>query len=449
MQHARRVFVIGLAIALAPLAALAQSQTRPGSNAATYNHQLQIGPVPGLTTAWYPAPTKTAVPLGVTLQFKAKGQRAGTVEWTGARELGRGRGLSTAECHLNTPGPHTVTMEYTDGNGEPRREVSALIVIDTSVFPIHISIPKPWTDSLQIDETSSNESTMRYFFGHSIAKLRKVGEGHYLTSTNRWFHLQVTVEPSGFAPLLEWRVNGKAQEHLGTDIMMQVFPPRQHEIEAGSPENARAIKLETYRVQVTSHTPRVDNIPEGSPVTFTAVTDPPGYEDEITWLASTKYGACEPLMGQGPEFTVTFRNTFGANGRWLGAKADNAVFANDTKDICPPGFSKPPGFTVCTPDNFAIAFNNEFCDAAQGLAFMVPDGHLDTAFTKTCINQVFAKPQWNCSPSEGTCLCYNTEGCDLVAAFCAEGESVDPGQSSGPTGIGAGCDPPSSGPVEP
>lgn len=337
MKSVKNLFLVTLAVLLIPFTALAQSRTRPGPHAATYNSQLQIGPVPGFTTAWYPAPTETAVPLGVTLQFKAKGRRAGTVEWTGAREIGGRRGTSTAECRLDTPGPHTVTMAYTDQDGELRQESSLLSVIDTSVFPITLSTPRLWEDPVLVDESSSNETTMRYFFGDSIAAVRQISDGRYLTSSNRWFHLEVDVEPAGFAPLLEWRLNGKAQRHLGAAIMMQVFPPRQHAIEVGSPDKSQEITLEAYMVHINDK-PGIDQISEHSPVTFTAVTDPPGYESEITWLASTKYGTCEPAMGRGREFTVTFRGTFGDDGRWMGVKADNTVFNADGKGTAPLGF---------------------------------------------------------------------------------------------------------------
>ena len=46
------------------------------------------------------------------------------------------------------------------------------------------------------------------------------------------------------------------------------------------------IDVETYSVSITSHLSNVDFIPEGEPITFEAVTNPPGYEDEIVWLST-------------------------------------------------------------------------------------------------------------------------------------------------------------------
>ncbi len=57
-----------------------------------------------------------------------------------------------------------------------------------------------------------NQATMDYHFDRdSVAALREVAPGRYRTSTHRWLHLAVEVEPAGFAPLVEWRLDGKVQ----------------------------------------------------------------------------------------------------------------------------------------------------------------------------------------------------------------------------------------------
>ena len=89
---------------------------------------------------------------------------------------------------------------------------------------------------------------------------------------------------------------------------------------------------------ITGHVPEGDIVPEGVPVTFTAVTEPPGYEEDITWLATTKYGTGVPILGRGPTFTTQFDNTFGPHPdgglwQWLGVKADNAAAGQDQKTL--------------------------------------------------------------------------------------------------------------------
>ncbi len=77
--------------------ALAQKAPSPGSandDAARRPNEphgltgaLSIGPIEGLTTAWHTAPAETAIPLGITLQFRQPAPPEATVVWTGAQEV--------------------------------------------------------------------------------------------------------------------------------------------------------------------------------------------------------------------------------------------------------------------------------------------------------------------------------------------------------------------------
>ena len=136
---------------------------------------------------------------------------------------------------------------------------------------------------------------------------------------------------------MEWRVDGKAVG-LGLSLDHSFVSVGVHTISVGPPDRAQEILVETYDVNFTSHIPGVDIVPEGEPVTFDAVTDPPGFESFITWIATTKYGTGTPVLGYGPVFTVQFDDTWteledGSIFQWLGVKADNAVFGQDQKII--------------------------------------------------------------------------------------------------------------------
>lgn len=305
----------------------AQHQTQrvdPG----LFNDVLEIGPVEGLTSIWHKAPRETAVPLGATLEFRTEHQ--GRVDWSGAQIVDIRKGRYVAKYVAQTEGKHVVSVEYLDRDGELVTEQSLLRVLDTSIHPVRVSNVRLSVIPVELDASNLNASTMSYYFrDESIAGMRQMDNGHYLTSSNRWFTLEADVEPSEFSPLLEWRHDGKALEPLEA-IRMRVFPPRLHTISAGPIENLQEITLETYLVEIARNR-NSENVPEEAPVTFTARTIPPGYESEISWMASTKYGECEPLTGKGPEFTVSFRDTFGAEGRWLGVKADQAIFGEDKK----------------------------------------------------------------------------------------------------------------------
>ena len=296
-----------------------------------YHGHLEIGPVAALTTDWHASPRASAIPLGTTVQFRIKDSRDFYVQWIGAREVERRGSWSIAEAHFQTPGPQVVGVRYINPYEEEIEEIATFDVIDLSLQPLRISPIEMTAEPMVFDAANPNADTMRYFFqGSSIAQVRRLAEDRYLTSSNRWMDVSVEVEPAAFAPLLEWRLNGEAQIALGAQLHMRVFPPREHRIAVGPLTHERAASLQTYLVHITSHQTD-DDIPDGVPVTFTAVTEPAGHEDLITWMASTKYGHCAPLLGEGPSFTTVFDNTFGEDGQWLGVRADNAIVSQDSK----------------------------------------------------------------------------------------------------------------------
>ena len=297
---------------------------------------FQIGPVPGLTTAWHPAPAVTSVPLGSKLTFKRQQRWGVSISWRGATQVSSDRYWSVAEYHADTTGRHVVTVEYLKADGELVAEHCALDVVDFAAEQIRFSAVEASVDPVVLDSDDLNASTFDYFAGGSIAGLRRVSGNHYRTSVGRWIHLEIEIEPAGFAPLIEWRYTSQ-EPTLGTSRKLRFSQPAVHSISVGPTADPWEVLLETYQVEITSHVSNQTVIPTDVPVTFTAVTDPRGFEEEITWLASTKYGSCDPVMGQGAEFTVRFEDAWGSDERtrepfqWLGVKADHVVFNQDQK----------------------------------------------------------------------------------------------------------------------
>lgn len=324
-----KTFYLYSVLSLVAFGAEAQHQAVPVDRSA-FHDNLEIGPVEGLTTRWHKAPIETAVPLGTTLQFRVRGR--GPVMWRGAQILEIRGDRWVAKFDARHVGRHVVAAEYTNTAGERVLERSVLDVVDTSVHPIRVSDVNLTVRPVEIDAENLNASTMHYFFrNESIARVKQIGQDHYVSSTNRWLTLEANIEPAGFESLIEWRHDGTPLDALGR-IKLQLFTTRLNTISVGPVNDSREIKLETYAVKITSHR-NGDDVPEWTPVTFTAETVPPGYENEIKWMASTKYGSCRPLSGQGPRFTVTFQSTNGAEGRWLGVKADNTSVAKDGKPL--------------------------------------------------------------------------------------------------------------------
>ncbi|MGH2625358.1 MAG: hypothetical protein ACRDHY_01750, partial [Anaerolineales bacterium] len=133
------------------------------------------------------------------------------------------------------------------------------------------------------------------------------------------------------------------QAMVGSPAVLTFSEPGVYSVWVGIGATARRIVFEIYRTRITSHEDG-DVIPDGVPVTFTAETDPPGFEEDITWLASTSYGVSDPVRGEGRSFTVRFSDTFGRKWmaehfvQWLGVRADNAVFGQDQKVPPSPDF---------------------------------------------------------------------------------------------------------------
>lgn len=318
------LLVLFLAV-LAPVAGHGQATTTP-FDPSTLSSRVEIGPVAGLSTTWHRAPHASAVPLGTTLRLRVRVSPGADAIWTGARELDTLQGRSVAELRFDRLGPQEVDIRIV--GAEESSETFRFEAIDLGGQPPRFGRPRLTVEPIEIDTVNPNPSSMAYFFqGSSIAELTEAEPGRYRTSVNRWITLATEVEPAALAPLVEWRLDGKPLAGLGSRLRAQLFTTGRHHVSAGTGEPA---ELETYRVRLTSPR-RGEPIATGRPVTFSAETDPPGFENEITWLASTKYGHCDPLLGRGSEFTTTFTGTVGESGSWLGVRADDAVLGLDGK----------------------------------------------------------------------------------------------------------------------
>ena len=345
VRHSGRIafaalIVIALMAALVGLRLSASAEAPPATLDTATQPTFAIGPIEGLTSSWYMAPPVTSIPLGTIAYFHQACSPDAAVIWTGAQEVDRDAQGSTAMSLLLQPGAHTVSVRLPAHRGAA--EITSqcrLNVQDISVDQIIVSPIEAWVDPVEIDEglpqDELNEVTMDYFFGLSIAALHDLGNGQYLTSVDRLIHMAVEVDPPGFAPLMEWRIDGHARE-IGASTTTWFTDIGNHVAEVGPLLNPAEIDIETYSVAITSHTSGEDIIFEGEPVVFIAETDPPGYENEITWLSSTMYGSAEPIRGEGLIFIAEFNDTWGIdeNGnpfQWLGVKADNAAFNQDQK----------------------------------------------------------------------------------------------------------------------
>jgi hypothetical protein len=188
-----------------------------------------------------------------------------------------------------------------------------------------------------VDLTRTEPAVMAEHAMHqpSVAAFRQLSKNSFRTSVDQEIRLTARVASNRLASRLEWRVLA-GQRLLGVlrggEVRFAFSKPGRYTVEVGP----RVLTFQIYRTVLTSHVTGRDTVPAGVPVTFTAVTQPPGFEQDITWVASGGEGGAEPLLGHGASFTVTFGDE-AANE--LGVKADNAAFTQST--VLPPPPSGP------------------------------------------------------------------------------------------------------------
>lgn len=382
---------------LASAGSQAQSATLPAVPG-DWNQRLEIGPVEGLTTDWHHAPKETGIPLGTLVSLRVRAPWTHTVRWTGAREVERTPTWSRAEVPIAGPGNRLVTVEIEEHDGDEVRETLRLSTVDLGGQAPGIRSVRIVEEELVLDGEDLNLATMRRFFGDSsVAAVRRVAEGHYRTSSQRWFVLEGEAEPASLTPLLEWSVNGRVQEALGGRTRMAIFPPGRHRVTAGAQAalEGPSLEMETYLVRITG-TPAGGEVPELQQVTFRAETVPAGFEDDITWMASTKYGSCDPLLGRGPTFTTRFSGTYGPEGRWLGVRADHAGFDLDGK-----------------PGDFPFSLAEELKEETREGFIAVADEFSISACRELCPPDEYCCASFACPPGESPCcvsVCDNEYG---------------------------------------
>lgn len=449
-QLSRNMGIIGIALVGALFGAMLLTHAEPSAAPAptlaltqAEEPTFRFGPIEGLTSSWHAAPPATSIPLGTYLQLHQPASLQNTVTWIGAEEVARDAQGSTAECWLLQPGSYTVGVEVTGGFQTSRQDVngfssfSELDVVNIAVDDIAVSVTDVWVDPVEIDENlpedELNELTMSYYFGESIARLTDLGDSAYRTSVNRAVHASVDVDPPGFAPLIEWRINDEPLM-LGPMalLLFAMDDIGNHVVGIGPIWTAEVIEIETYSVTITSHTSGEDVVPEGEPIVFVAETNPPGYEAEITWLSSTKYGTAIPVLGQGPVFIAQFDDTWdvddnGNLGQWLGVKADNTAFGQDQKEIgcCQPSpnCGVCPGRGNCFADNGTVGCADaDICNAVCAIAPSCCEVQWDQACADlaSAVAGIFGPCQMgsgNCLQANGTPGCDDRSCCELICAL--------------------------------
>ena len=118
---------------------------------------------------------------------------------------------SVAECPLRKVGSHLIRVQVLVPDGVDGQNSIDLDVVDIAPESIELSL-SVWVDPVELDQNSTNEETMFYYFMFpSVAELKDLGDGRYRTSVRRRVNFDATVNPPGFKPLIEWRFDNTAR----------------------------------------------------------------------------------------------------------------------------------------------------------------------------------------------------------------------------------------------
>ncbi len=295
---------------------------------------LLLGPIAEITTGWHPAPEAVSVPIGRTLRLRQDAPESAIVTWSGAVEERRDESSSWAYCPLDAAGTVTISAAVESPGGARVDHQIEVTVVDQPVAVIEVTSVEARAKPLPIDEESPNDRVVAVFKNQaSVARLRSDGEDGWITSIRRRIRLRAAVEPPVAGSIMEWRVNGEPVG-LGRDLEWGFDTEGEYEIAVGPPDAEWTKRMKIYRV--VGQPP--EEVKDGEVLNLEAWTVPPGYGDEIQWLAATLFGEVSQVLGTGPTFSTTFYDTWGevdgrGYARWIGVKADQATY--DFDDKCP------------------------------------------------------------------------------------------------------------------
>ncbi len=243
---------------------------------------LEIGPVPGLTTAWHEAPSVTSVPLGVEIELRIAAAPGERVQWLGAKALSSSGSHARALVQLDAAGPHPVRVSFAGPRGSQR--VAQMLLQGEALVPRIETVRA--MEGIVLDPVKLA----------ALSPLVRTGANAYRTSVDRPITLEARVTPSGYAPLVEWRLPGE-ETHLGTSLDVSFAEAGSHDLEVGPLAVPHRLQVETYRVRLISDW----NGDLAEEALFLAETVPAGFESELRWVASVE-GTDRQATGNGASF---------------------------------------------------------------------------------------------------------------------------------------------------
>ncbi|HZE88476.1 MAG TPA: RHS repeat domain-containing protein, partial [Verrucomicrobiae bacterium] len=201
------------------------------------------------------------------------------------------------------------------------------VVTVTSIPTDPLSQGAPETQSITIHVGLTRASEV------TITMIDPVPGAVEIGSVKRVWPCAAAISHPRYAHLVQWNASDVApRSGFGLAFAPTFLAPGRHELRVG-PNRRQAATFDIYAVSsVLVHSALGDAVDYGTPVTFTAITNPPGYAKYVGWRIDTAqdmHSHAEPVVGSGETFSATFTPSGGAALFWAQVYADfTAAFAN-------------------------------------------------------------------------------------------------------------------------
>ena len=293
---------------------------------------LSLEPYAPFTTVSHVAPEALRLPKHTKATFSVRSNYpVADFVWTGASEVSRRATSSSAEITFKKKGAYTVSVtpmiRLPDGSLERRAGRSKSIAITaTDIQPRKIAI-------------RITDPTSAPMVGYK----------------NQIHNCKAETSPPGYENLIEWTGGGSPWSGLGPRFSTSYSRKGRFNLRAGP---SSTLDFDIYEVaSIRWESPHGQMIWYGFPITFAALTDPPGFGDHVPWRVESMHdmvARAEPSVGKGATFKTAFHPT--KDGRSLWAQvfaADVAAFANP--DQPPPPCTSAIDGTPCSDNDVCTA----------------------------------------------------------------------------------------------
>jgi hypothetical protein len=257
--------------------------------------------------------------------------------WSGADEMSRDEHSSKSERQFRKPGTQIVTVT-------PIARGRDGVIRELKEYAKSISITITHTPAERISVHMTDEMSKSPL----VRPAKTVLTCHAVTN------------PPGYEDLIEWTGGGTPEVGWGKEFSTSYKTRGRYTLSAGPSDS---VDFDVYEVSSIHRASRYgETVWSGYPITFTATTNPIGYEKYVTWSVDTMHDMhtrAVPSQGSGPVFTTTFSPKDESGIMWAQVYADAAPALESADASCPiPTISirSPVAGETLSADELALVF---------------------------------------------------------------------------------------------